>query len=70
MKNMNSSKGAKTVGMVGGIRTPMAGSGVYGYVKPKLSPSTAANTTMPGIAKQSAPIRSPQNGGKIVRMGK
>jgi hypothetical protein len=27
----------------------------------------AANTTRPGIAKQSAPIRSPMNGGSIVK---
>jgi len=35
--------------------------------KLKLHPSVAANTTRPGIAKQSAPIRSPMNGGSIVK---
>lgn len=66
-KNINSSKGAKTSGMNGPLRSPSAG---FLSAKPKLNPSIAANTTMPGIAKQSAPIRSPSNNGKIVRYGK
>lgn len=54
-------------GMIGGVRSPMAGSG-NGLVvaKPKLHPSVAANTTRPGISKKTAPIRSPQNKGDIV----
>ncbi len=54
-------------GMIGGVRSPMATAG-HGLVgKSKLKPSVAANTTRPGIAKQSAPIRSPQNAGNIVK---
>jgi len=55
-------------GMIGGVRSPMATAG-HGLVsqKPKLHPSVAANTTTPGISKQSAPIRSPFNKGAIVR---
>jgi len=53
--------------MIGGVRSPMAtpNHGICG--KPKLNPSIAANTTRPGIAKSSAPIRSPQNAGNIVK---
>jgi hypothetical protein len=41
----------------------------HGLVKGKgtLKPSVAANTTRPGIAKRSAPIRSPYNSGAIVK---
>ena len=54
-------------GMIGGVRSPMATSG-HGLVgKSKLNPSIAANTTRPGVSKQSAPIRSPQNAGNIVK---
>ena len=60
-----SSKGK--AGMIGGIRSPMAAKG-HGLVgKSKLNPSVAANTTRPGISKSSAPIRSPQSNGNIVR---
>ena len=65
--NYNSSHGRKIAGMVGGVRSPMAGCLV---AKPKLNPSIAANTTTGGIAKASAPIRSPQNGGNIVKYGR
>ena len=55
-------------GMIGGVRSPMAtsGHGLIGKSR-NLKPSVAANTTRPGIAKQSAPIRSPYNAGAIVR---
>jgi hypothetical protein len=60
------SRGAKA-GMIGGVRSPMATSG-HGLVgKSKLNPSVAANTTRPGISKSSAPIRSPQNRGNVVK---
>lgn len=65
MKNLNSSKGRAVSGMNGPLRSPMAGNLACSGMK--LHPSTAANTTTPGIAKASAPIRSPQNGGKIVK---
>lgn len=64
-KNINSSKGAACAGHNGPIRSPIAGN--LANPKMKLNPSVAANTTRPGIAKQSAPIRSPMNGGAIVR---
>jgi hypothetical protein len=51
--------------MIGQVRSPMAGTMVNN--SPKLNPSTAANTTRPGIAKASAPIQSPMNRGAIVR---
>jgi hypothetical protein len=54
-------------GMIGGVRSPMATSGHGIVAKPKLNPSVAANTTRPGIAKSSAPIRSPFNAGAIVK---
>jgi hypothetical protein len=53
-------------GMIGGVRSPMAGAGNGLVAKPKLHPSVAANTTRPGISKKTAPIRSPQNKGDIV----
>ena len=66
-KNINSSLGAKESSMVGPIRTPMC----YNLATPdnrvKLRPSIAANTTRPGIARESAPIRSPMNGGAVVK---
>lgn len=66
-KNINSSLGAKDSSKVGPIRTPMC----YNLAQPegrlKLNPSIAANTTRPGIARESAPIRSPMNGGSIVK---
>lgn len=64
MKNLNSSRGRAVSGMTGPLRSPMSGNTVR---VGNLHPSTAANTTRPGIAKASAPIRSPQNGGKIVK---
>lgn len=64
-KNINSSKGAKDSGKNGPLRSPMCGNMVTNKVK--LNPSIAANTTTPGIAKESAPIRSPTNGGSIVK---
>jgi hypothetical protein len=67
MKNINSSKGAETSGKVGPIRSPMCYNLAQSENKLKLHPSTAANTTRPGISKQSAPIRSPMNGGSIVK---
>lgn len=64
MKKLTNKGGA---GMIGGVRSPMARES-HGLVgKSKLNPSVAANTTRPGIAKQSAPIRSPQNAGNIVK---
>ena len=65
MKNLNSSKGRAVSGMTGPLRSPMAGN--LAASATKLNPSIAANTTTPGIAKASAPIRSPQNGGEIVK---
>lgn len=65
MKNINSAKGSAVSGKIGPIQSPMAGN--LAQSKLKLNPSTAANTTTPGIAKQSAPIRSPMNGGSIVK---
>jgi hypothetical protein len=61
----NHSPSAKKAGMIGCTRSPMAGHMVNN--SPKLNPSIAANTTTPGIAKASAPIRSPMNKGAIVR---
>lgn len=66
-KNINPSKGAETSGHVGPLRSPMCGNLAVGEKKMKLNPSVAANTTRPGIAKSSAPIRSPQNGGAVVK---
>ena len=65
MKNLNSSRGRAVSGMTGPLRSPMAGN--LACKTTNLHPSTAANTTTPGIAKASAPIRSPQNGGAIVK---
>lgn len=61
-----SGKGA--AGMIGGVRSPMAtpNHGLVGK-KHNLNPSVAANTTRSGIAKSSAPIRSPFNAGAIVK---
>lgn len=64
-RNINHSKGAKESGMNGCIRSPIAGN--LANEKMNLNPSTAANTTRPGIAKASAPIRSPMNGGAVVK---
>jgi hypothetical protein len=66
-KSINSADGAEESGMVGPLRTPMCYNLAVPENKLKLNPSTAANTTRPGIAKNSAPIRSPQNGGAIVK---
>ena len=64
-KNLNSSKGRAVSGKNGPLRSPMAGT--LACKATNLHPSIAANTTTPGIAKASAPIRSPMNGGKIVK---
>lgn len=66
-KNINSSKGAATSGHVGPLRSPMCYNLAVSESKLKLNPSVAANTTRPGIAKSSAPIRSPLNGGAVVK---
>lgn len=66
-KSINSSKGAADSGRVGPIRTPMCNNLAQSENKLNLNPSTARNTTRPGIAKESAPIRSPMNGGSIVK---
>ena len=68
-KNINHSKGAAVSGHVGPLRSPMCGNLAMSEGKMKLNPSTAANTTTTGIAKKSAPIRSPMDGGKIVKHG-
>ena len=65
MKNLNSVHGRKVSGMTGCLRSPMAGN--LACKVGNLHPSVAANTTTPGIAKASAPIQSPMNGGKIVK---
>lgn len=66
-KSINSADGAEESGHVGPMRSPMCSNLVVPDNKLKLNPSVAANTTRPGIAKQSAPIRSPMNGGSIVK---
>ena len=66
-KNIKSSKGAKESGKFGPLRSPMCSNLAIPEGKARLNPSIAANTTRPGIAKSSAPIRSPQNGGRIVK---
>jgi hypothetical protein len=66
-KSINSADGAAESGKVGPLRSPMCYNLAVPEGKMKLNPSTAANTTRPGIAKNSAPIRSPQNGGAIVK---
>jgi len=66
-KNINSSKGAAVSGKIGPMRSPMCYNLAVGENKLKLNPSVAANTTRPGIAKESAPIRSPMNGGSVVK---
>ena len=66
-KNINSSKGAETSGKIGPMRSPMCYNLAVDERKMKLNPSVAANTTRPGIAKASAPIRSPMNGGAVVK---
>lgn len=66
-KNINSSKGASESGKIGPIRSPMCSNLAQSENKLKLNPSVAANTTTPGIAKESAPIRSPMNGGAVVK---
>lgn len=67
MKNINSADGAAVSGKIGPMRSPMCGNTVVADNKMKLNPSTAANTTTPGIARSSAPIRSPMNGGAVVK---
>jgi hypothetical protein len=67
-KNINSSKGAKNMGMTGPLHSPMAGNlCTKGGTQTTLNPSIAANTTRPGISKRSAPIKSPMSGGETVR---
>ena len=66
-KSINSADGAEESGHIGPMRSPMCSNLVQPENKLKLNPSVAANTTRPGIAKQSAPIRSPMNGGSIVK---
>lgn len=66
-KNINSSLGAKDSGHIGPIRSPMCNNLAIGENKLNLNPSTARNTTRPGISRSSAPIRSPMNGGSIVK---
>lgn len=66
-KNINSSKGASVSGKIGPMRSPMCSNLAVSESKMKLNPSVAANTTRSGIAKSSAPIRSPMNGGSIVK---
>jgi hypothetical protein len=66
-KDINSSRGAKESGMIGPMRSPMCNNLAIPENKMKLNPSVAANTTKPGIARQSAPIRSPMNGGAVVK---
>lgn len=66
-KSINSADGAAVSGKIGPMRTPMCYNAVVPEGKMKLNPSVAANTTRPGIARNSAPIRSPQNGGAIVK---
>jgi hypothetical protein len=51
---------AKIAGRHGPLRTPMAASGIIN--KGPLHPPTGANTTIPGSAPKSAPIRSPLQG--------
>jgi len=66
-RNINSSLGAKESGKVGPIRTPMCYNLAQSENKLDLNPSIAANTTTPGVSRNSAPIRSPMNGGSIVK---
>lgn len=66
-KNINSSKGAAVSGKVGPLRSPMCSNLAVEERKMDLNPSIAANTTTPGIARNSAPIRSPMNGGSVVK---
>jgi hypothetical protein len=66
-KSINSADGAKESGKIGPMRSPMCSNLVVPENKMDLNPSIAANTTRPGIAKSSAPIRSPMNGGAVVK---
>lgn len=66
-KSINSADGAKESGKFGPLRSPMCQNLAIPESKATLRPSVAANTTRPGIARNSAPIRSPQNGGAIVK---
>lgn len=66
-KSINSADGAEVSGKIGPMRSPMCSNLVVPEKKMELNPSTAANTTRPGIAKNSAPIRSPMNGGAVVK---
>jgi hypothetical protein len=66
-KSINSADGAAESGKVGPLRSPMCYNLAVPEGKMKLNPSVAANTTRPGIARNSAPIRSPQNGGAVVK---
>ena len=66
-KSINSADGAETSGKIGPMRSPMCSNLAVPERQMELRPSVAANTTRPGIAKNSAPIRSPMNGGAIVK---
>ena len=66
-KSINSADGAEESGKVGPMRTPMCSNLAVPEKEMNLNPSVAANTTRPGIAKNSAPLRSPMNGGSIVK---
>lgn len=66
-KSINSADGAKVSGKFGPFRSPMCYNLAVPESKARLNPSVAANTTRPGISTRSAPIRSPQNGGAIVK---
>jgi len=66
-KSINSSHGAKDSGKIGPMRSPMCNNLAIPEGRVKLNPSIAANTTRPGIARESAPIRSPMNGGSVVK---
>lgn len=63
--NMGKTSG-KVAGRTGPVRSPMAGTGSMPK-SPNLHPSTAANTTMRGISRTSAPIRTPTERGAIVK---
>lgn len=52
--------GVKIAGMLGPLRSPMAGEGLVN--RGTLNPPTGANTTLPGTAPKAAPIRSPLQG--------
>lgn len=66
-QSINSADGAKVSGKVGPMRSPMCYNLAVNERSMKLDPSVAANTTRPGVSKNSAPIRSPMNGGLVVK---